>query len=91
MESDQNKNRLFSRRDSGEIRALAIGLFCIVALSFSWSGLSLIQNGALGNWSITSSFKGWTLYITSISPGLMVFLLATAILIFGLPRVLKNL
>lgn len=91
MENIQNKNRFLSRRDSGELRSLAIGCFCIVAIFFGFFGLFLVQNGASGNWSIVSNFKGWTLYITSISPGLFVFLLASIILIFGLPRVLKNL
>jgi hypothetical protein len=91
MEENYNKNRFLSRRDSGELRALVIGLFCIVAIFFGFFGWFLIGEGVSGEWSIVSSFKGLTLYITSISPGLLVFLFATIILVWGLPKVLKNL
>ena len=88
---NQNKNRFLGRRDSGELRGIAIASFSIVAVAFGFFGTSLIRQGALGEWSMVSSFKGWTLYITSISPGLLVFLFTTFILCWGLPRVLKNL
>ena len=91
MEENQNINRCLSRRDSGELRALTIGFLYIVTIFFGIFGYMLIKQGALGQWSILSSFKGWTLYITSISPGLLVFLFATIILVWGLPRILKNL
>ena len=91
MEECQNKNIFLSRRDSGELRALTIGLFCGVAIFFGFFGWFLISQGASGQWSIISNFEGWTLYITSLSPGLLVFLFATVILIWGLPKVLKNL
>lgn len=46
--------------------------------------------GTTGQWEIVSQFKGWTLYTASISPGLLVMGLGAAIIIFGLPRALKN-
>ncbi len=79
------------RRDSGELRVLIVFSFSLIALMFGISGEKIIKSGVAGEWEIVSSFKGWTLYITSISPGLLVFVLATLILCWGLPRVLKNL
>lgn len=65
--------------------------FGVVALFFLEAGYSLILFGARGEWEIVSSFKGWTLYITSISPGLFVIFFGAFILVYGLPRVLKKL
>jgi len=90
MEGNQN-SRLLSRRDSGELRALTVVFLCFVSALFGYFGWFLVKQGTSGQWIINSSFKGWTLYITSISPGLLVFLFATIILIWGLPKTLKNL
>ena len=79
------------RRDSGELRLLISGLFTVISLSFLWAGYKLIKVGVLGDWKIVSSFKGWTLYLTSISPGLLVVILGAVIIIWGLPRVIKSL
>jgi len=81
----------FLRRDSGDLRLIVVVVISIVSCSFLFSGYRLIQSGITGSWQIVSSFKGWTLYFTSISPGLLVIGLGALILILGLPRVLKSL
>jgi hypothetical protein len=53
-------------------------------------GYLLTEAGTSGEWRIVSTFKGWTLYVTSISPGLFVILLGVIVL-RGLPRIFKYL
>lgn len=91
MANHDKKFFINMRRDSGELRFLISLLFVLISGAFLWSGYQLIKEGVLGEWKIVSSFRGWTLYITSISPGLLVVLFATIILIWGLPRVIKSL
>jgi len=92
MENGNNKKFWINmRRDSGELRLIIAILFCIVAVFFGFLGFLLIKQGVMGEWSIVSSFRGWTLYFTSISPGLVVFIFAVIILVYGLPKTLKNL
>lgn len=63
------------RKDSGWLRFLISLVFSIASLMFLWIGYNLILSGIAGSWNIVSSFKGWQLYITSLSPGLFVILL----------------
>lgn len=92
MEKQEKKSFFINmRRDSGELRLMIVLFFTILAGAFLWAGYLLTKAGTSGKWEIVSSFKGWTLYITSISPGLFIVVLAAAIIIWGLPRVLKNL
>jgi hypothetical protein len=78
------------RSDSGELRFAITLLFSALAGGFLYVGYLLTKAGTSGEWRIVSNFKGWTLYITSISPGLFVILLGV-LLLRGLPRVLKSL
>jgi hypothetical protein len=92
MENNINKSFWTNmRRDSGELRFLISLLFVVISGAFLWVGYQLIKAGTLGDWKIVSSFKGLTLYVTSVSPGLLVILFATIIFIYGLPKVIKNL
>jgi len=79
------------RRDSGELRFFITFLFVLIAGVFLWVGYQLIKAGTFGDWKIASSFKGLTLYMTSISSGLFVILSAMIILVYGFPKVIKNL
>ena len=79
------------RKDSGWLRFLITIIYSVTAIIFLWVGYKLIISGTTGSWNIVSSFKGWELYATSISPGLLVVLLAALILIFGLPKTIKSL
>ena len=77
------------RRDSGWLRLILTILFGIVSICFLYVGYLLVTVGAIGNWEIVSSFKGWTLYIASISPGILVLFLGALIMFYGLPKTLK--
>ena len=79
------------RRDSGELRFLISLLFTLISGAFLFAGYRLIKDGVLGNWEIVSSFKGLTLYFTSVSPGLLVITFGAVIIIWGLRGVIKNL
>lgn len=92
MEENKEKNFWINiRRDSGELRFLISLLFVLISGAFLFTGYRLIKDGVFGNWEIVSSFKGLTLYLTSISPGLLVIILATVIITWGLREVIKNL
>ena len=84
-------NWINMKRDSGQLRFLISLLFVIVSGAFLWAGYQLITTGILGDWKIVSNFKGWSLYLSSVSPGLLVILFGAVILIYGLPQVIKNL
>jgi hypothetical protein len=88
----QEKKSVFTsmRRDSGGLRLAITLLFCILAGGFLCVGYLLTEAGTSGEWRIVSTFKGWTLYVTSISPGLFVILLGVIVL-RGLPRIFKYL
>lgn len=79
------------RKDSGWLRFLITIIFSVTSVLFLWTGYKLILSGTTGSWEIVSNFKGWELYATSISPGLLVVLLAALILIYGLPKTIKSL
>jgi len=79
------------RKDSGWLRLFIALIYSGISFLFLWYGVDLILVGATGEWKIVSSFRGWTLYITSISPGVAVILLGASVLVFGLPRTLRNL
>lgn len=79
------------RRDSGWLRLLIVVLFSFVSAGFLWIGYKLILVGTTGSWEIVSNFKGFKLYLASLSPGILVILLGAVIISFGLPQVLKNL
>ncbi len=79
------------RKDSGELRVLITLIFSVISSFFLWIGYELAKSGVAGNWQIISSFKGWSLYFSSISPGLLVIGFGAAIMIWGLPKTLKNL
>lgn len=79
------------RKDSGWLRLFISLMYSLVSVGFLWFGTDLITAGTVGDWRIVSDFKGWTLYVTSISPGLLVVVLGALILIIGLPRSLRNL
>jgi len=79
------------RKDSGWLRLFITLIYSGTSILFLLLGYELILSGTTGSWNIVSSFKGWELYATSISPGLLVVLLAALILICGLPRTIKSL
>jgi hypothetical protein len=79
------------RKDSGWLRFLITIIFSVTSVLFLWAGYKLILSGTTGSWKIVSNFKGWELYATSISPCLLVVLLAALILIYGLPKTIKSL
>ena len=78
------------RSDSGELRFAITLLFSALAGGFLYVGYLLTKAGTSGEWTIVSTFKGWTLYITSVSPALFVILLGVVVL-KGLPRVFERL
>ena len=92
MENNNKKTFFINmRRDSGELRFLISILFTVITLSFLWAGYKLIVLGTSGDWKIISEFRGWTFYITSLSPGLFIVLLGAIIPIWAWPKVIKNL
>jgi hypothetical protein len=68
-----------------------IAILCFSALSFFFlkEGAGLIYAGAKGDWNILMEFTGWKLYITSVVPGVAVIFCGAAVIIWGLPRILK--
>ena len=91
MDAQEKKTSFMDmRRDSGELRFVITLFFVILAGGFLYAGYLLTKAGTSGEWTVVSTFKGWTLYITSISPGLFVMLLGVVVL-KGLPRVFKSL
>ncbi len=66
---------------------------CHIAVSsfFLYEGVDLIKIGAKGEWKVTADFKGIDLYVTSISPGVLVILCGMLIMCWGLPKTIKNL
>lgn len=81
------KYELF-RRDSGEIMAAIVVMFIILAGFVFWLSFKLIVMGVRGEFKILAEFTGYSLYFTSVSPGLGLALIMAAVLIFGLPNVL---
>jgi len=81
----------FSRRDSGELRFITSIIYSVVSGGFGYAGYRLLVSGVTGEWEIVSSFKGFYLYFTSLSPGLLVIAIAACIMIFGLPKALEKL
>ncbi|XOB46399.1 MAG: hypothetical protein ACKKMV_03035 [Candidatus Nealsonbacteria bacterium] len=91
METNKESKFNLHRRDSGYLRLIISALFLIVAGFAFWLGFQLIKIGATGSWKIVSEFKGWILYIASLSPGISFIFGGIAILIWALPKTLKNL
>lgn len=79
-----------NRMDSGWHRFLAIIFGYILVILFLISGVDLIKSGVKGEWAIVSTFKGWTLYATSLSPGVLVVLLGVVIAVWAIPKILKS-
>jgi TRAP-type C4-dicarboxylate transport system permease small subunit len=73
----------------GWLQFLITIIFFVISVLFLWAGYKLILSGTTGSWKIVSNLKGWELYAASISPGLIVVLLAALILIYGLPGYLR--
>ena len=92
LEKQNNKPFLINmRRDSGELRLLITVVFSLTAIFFLWAGYKLASSGASGKWEVVASFTGWKLYLSSISPGLLVILLGAVIMTWGIPRTFKSL
>jgi len=72
MEGQEKKSFFVNmRKDSGELRFVIALFFVILAGGYLYVGYLLTKAGTSGEWTIVSTFKGWTLYITSVSPGLL--------------------
>lgn len=67
-----------------------IALFCALSYFFLKEGAGLIYAGAKGDWNVLLEFTGWKLYITSVAPGVAVVFGGVAIIIWGLPKILKK-
>ncbi len=80
------------RADSGWLRLFIVGLFIFLSfVSFKYAYF-LILKGVSGEFKIAmENFRGITLYITSVSPGLVFIIAAVFILCWALPRTLKSL
>ncbi|MBU1179353.1 hypothetical protein KJ885_00225 [Patescibacteria group bacterium] len=76
---------------SGFVRIAIVLIFCVLAGFFVYEGVSLIYSGVQGKWEVILEFQGLKLYITSIIPGLFVAFSGVAIIIWGLPKAIKNL
>ncbi|PIR66654.1 MAG: hypothetical protein COU51_02965 [Parcubacteria group bacterium CG10_big_fil_rev_8_21_14_0_10_36_14] len=70
---------------------MIILIFCILVGFFIYEGVSLIYSGVQGKWEVILEFQGLKLYITSIIPGLSVVFFGVAVIIWGLPKAIKNL
>ncbi len=81
------KYELF-RRDSGEVMTLIVFLFLLLATFVFWLSFKLILMGVRGEFKILAEFSGYSLYFTSISPGLGLALIMAGVLILSLPRVI---
>jgi len=79
------------RKDSGWLRLFITILYSLVSVLFLWGGYSLIKLGTRGNWEIVTEFKGWELYVASLSPGIFLILVGGAIMVLGLSQTLKHL
>lgn len=92
MGEESSKMRFnIHRKDSGWLRLFITIIYGFISILFLWVGYLLMKYGSAGEWKIVSNFKGWELYIASISPGLFVILLGASIIIWGLSKTLKNL
>ena len=82
---------LTTRISEGWLRLLITMCYTIVSLFFLYKGVDLIKIGARGEWKIIADFKEMPLYITSISPGVLIILAGMLIMCWGLPLTIKNL
>lgn len=78
------------RRDSGEIMAGIVLLFVCMGSYVFWLSYDLIKMGVKGEFQILSTFKGWQLYIASLSPGIFLAIAIVVIFTVSLPRVLHS-
>ena len=78
------------RRDSGEIMLAIVIVFITFGFYVFKLSYSLILMGAKGEFTILTNFKGWQLFVYSVSPGIFLAVIAGAVLIFGLPKVLHH-
>lgn len=76
------------RRDSGLVMIIATILFIGLAFFVFWLGFKLIFMGVTGEFKILAEFKGFWLYIFSLSPGIILAGIMACVLICGLPKVL---
>lgn len=67
-----------------------IALFCALSYFFLKEGVGLVYAGAKGEWNVLLEFTGWKLYITSVVPGVAVVFGGVAVIIWGLPKILKK-
>jgi hypothetical protein len=71
------------------LQIAVILIFSALAYFFLKEGVGLVYAGAKGEWNILMEFTGWKLYITSVVPGVAVVFGGLAIVIWGLPKVMK--
>ncbi len=76
------------KRESGVVLSIIVSIF--VALSFYVFKLSfdLIIMGVKGEFEILAEWKGLTLYLFSVSPGILLAGIMALIWIFGVPKIL---
>ncbi|MFH1745018.1 MAG: hypothetical protein ABH881_02525 [bacterium] len=89
-ENTNNKNPFKDRLSSGWQRVFIIICASIIEIFFGCFAYKLTVSGTKGDWKIVSDFRGWELYISSISPGLF-FILAGTIIFVYTAKILKNL
>ena len=100
MDFDKNKSVKYflwhyfnmHRADSGWLRFfIVIFLVSLAGLVFRY-GFLLISQGVKGEFELlVQNFTGITLYLTSISPGVLFVIAGILIIICGLPSSFKNL
>ncbi|MFA6427871.1 MAG: hypothetical protein WCW16_05565 [Candidatus Magasanikbacteria bacterium] len=82
---------LTNRISDGWVRVIITVLYFLLSAICVCMGTFLIKAGAQGEWKILADFKEVPLYITSLSPGILVILAGILIMCWGLPKTIKSL
>lgn len=72
------------------LQIVTILCFSVLAYFFLKEGVGLLYAGTKGDWNISMEFTGWKLYFSSVVPGVAVVFCAVVVIIWGLPRVMKE-
>ncbi len=76
------------RRDSGEVLSFVVLIFIALSVYVFKLSYDLIIMGVKGEFEILAEFSGITLYLFSISPGIILAVILVPIWIVGVPRIL---
>ncbi len=72
------------------LQIVTILIFSALAYFFLKEGVGLVSAGVKGEWNVLMEFTGMKLYITSVVPGVAIVFGGVALIIWGLPRVMKG-